>query len=49
MIFPLLKNLLAPYLASTLRSSSNNKKSYKTPSGGFVTIGGGSYLDVPLR
>jgi hypothetical protein len=41
MIFPLLKTWLAPFLPTSLRSSSNNK-AYKTPgSGGFVTIGGG--------
>lgn len=40
MIFPLFKIWLQPFLPSTLRSSSNNK-SYKTPSSGFVTIGGG--------
>jgi hypothetical protein len=36
-----MKTWLAPYLPTSLRSSSNNK-AYKTPgSGGFVTIGGG--------
>lgn len=40
MIFPLFKVWLAPFLPSTLRSSSNNK-AYKTPGSGFVTIGGG--------
>lgn len=41
MIFPLLKTWFAPWIPSTLRSSSNNK-AYKSPgSGGFVTIGGG--------
>jgi hypothetical protein len=40
MIFPLLKTWLAPFISSTLGSSSNNK-AYKTPGGGFVTIGGG--------
>ncbi|KAJ8117660.1 hypothetical protein OPT61_g1197 [Boeremia exigua] len=39
MIFPLFKVWLAPFLPTTLRSSSN--KAYKTPGSGFVTIGGG--------
>jgi hypothetical protein len=40
MIFPLLKNWLAPFLPSTIGSS--NSKAYKSPGGGFVTIGGGT-------
>lgn len=40
MIFPLLKTWFAPWIPSTLRSSSNNK-GYKSPGSGFVTIGGG--------
>jgi hypothetical protein len=40
MIFPLLKTWLAPFLPSTIRSSSNNK-AFQTPERGFVTIGGG--------
>lgn len=40
MIFPLLKVWFAPILPTTFRSSSNNK-AYKSPSSGFVTIGGG--------
>jgi hypothetical protein len=40
MIFPLFKTWLAPYLPSSIRSSSNNK-AYKNPGSGFVTIGGG--------
>jgi hypothetical protein len=39
MIFPLLKNWLAPYLPSSF--SNSNNKAYKTPGSGFVTIGGG--------
>ncbi|KAF2124321.1 hypothetical protein P153DRAFT_351295 [Dothidotthia symphoricarpi CBS 119687] len=40
MIFPLLKSWLAPFLSSTIGSSSNNK-GHKRPGSGFVTIGGG--------
>ncbi|CAG5174536.1 uncharacterized protein ALTATR162_LOCUS7809 [Alternaria atra] len=40
MIFPLLKNWLAPFLPSTMGSS--NAKAYKSPGSGFVTIGGGT-------
>jgi hypothetical protein len=40
MIFPLLKTWFAPWIPSTLRSSSNNK-GYKSPGSGFVSIGGG--------
>ncbi|CAI6336694.1 unnamed protein product [Periconia digitata] len=40
MIFPLLRNFLAPYIQSSVRSSSN-QKAYKNPGSGFVTIGGG--------
>ncbi|KAG9203139.1 hypothetical protein G6514_003662 [Epicoccum nigrum] len=40
MIFPLFKVWFAPILPSSFRSSSNHK-AYKSPSGGFVTIGGG--------
>jgi hypothetical protein len=39
MIFPLIKNWLAPYLPSSF--SNSNNKAYKTPGSGFVTIGGG--------
>jgi hypothetical protein len=39
MIFPLLKNWLAPLLPSTVGSS--NTKSHKVPDSGFRTIGGG--------
>jgi hypothetical protein len=38
MIFPLLKNWLAPFLPSSF--SNSNNKAYKTPGSGFVTIGG---------
>jgi hypothetical protein len=40
MIFPLIKTWIAPYIPSSMRSSSNNK-AYKNPGSGFVTIGGG--------
>jgi hypothetical protein len=40
MIFPLLKTWFAPFLPSTIRSSSNHK-AFQTPERGFVTIGGG--------
>jgi len=40
MIFPLLKNWLAPFLASTI--GSNNAKAQDPPGSDFETIGGGS-------
>jgi hypothetical protein len=39
MIFPLLKVWFAPLLPSSF--SNSNKKAYKTPGSGFVSIGGG--------
>lgn len=48
MIFPLLKTWFAPFLPSTIRSSSN-RKGYKAPASGFVTIGGSGGASVGNR